>query len=251
MIGRGVMSKIPAHLRSVAQEWDQIGPLRHRLICEGRDPSFDQILVPYILKSLGLISGLRILDAGCGTGDLAARVAARGFPIWGVDISERSIFLANSSNSGSNIQYFHDSIERFCSINTNSFDGCIANMTFMDTPNLGDTLTAIRSGLLTGGILCMTILHPIFYTYFLSRTSGLDYLSETKILKEFRTTFYKHSRMYRTHWHRPLGFYVRRMIRSGFQIVSVDELAPPKSLQQSYGPLGRYPRFLGAIARAI
>jgi 2-polyprenyl-3-methyl-5-hydroxy-6-metoxy-1,4-benzoquinol methylase len=242
---------IPPHLRAVAQEWNEIGPLRHRLICEGRDLSFDQILCPYVLKSLRLSKVMTVFDAGCGTGNLAIRIADHGYSVVGVDVSDSSIAIANRDNNHKSIDYVLDSVEHYSRNIQRPFDAFIANMLLMDTPNVIEMLSSARRTVRLGGIMCVTILHPIFYMYLINKTPGLDYLSETSIPKEFRTTLFRHSRLFRTHWHRSIAFYVKQIIRAGFQLISVDELAPPKSLRHLYGAAGRYPRFLGATAKAI
>ena len=39
--------------------------------------------------------GSKVLDVGCGTGDMAARLAERGYEVWGVDIAEPMIRYAS------------------------------------------------------------------------------------------------------------------------------------------------------------
>lgn len=48
----------------------------------------------YRLRRLGDLRGKRVLDVGCGLGDNAILLAARGAQVTGVDVSERSIAFA-------------------------------------------------------------------------------------------------------------------------------------------------------------
>jgi len=50
--------------------------------------------VAFLVHALGLDPGARILDVGCGPGRHAHALARRGFPVVGVDISERFVALA-------------------------------------------------------------------------------------------------------------------------------------------------------------
>lgn len=53
-----------------------------------------------LLRERGLPPGGRVLDAGCGTGTLALRLAREGFEVTGVDLSSRMIEQARSKDSG-------------------------------------------------------------------------------------------------------------------------------------------------------
>ncbi len=50
--------------------------------------------VAFLVDVLGLEAGARVLDVGCGPGRHAHALARRGFPVVGVDISERFVALA-------------------------------------------------------------------------------------------------------------------------------------------------------------
>ncbi|MGC3996078.1 MAG: class I SAM-dependent methyltransferase [Anaeromyxobacter sp.] len=50
----------------------------------------------YRLRALGDLTGLRVLDVGCGTGENAILLAARGARVTGVDVSPRSIEAASA-----------------------------------------------------------------------------------------------------------------------------------------------------------
>ncbi len=51
--------------------------------------------VDHIVEALGLESGDRVLDVGCGPGRHAHELASRGIEVHGVDISERFVEIAN------------------------------------------------------------------------------------------------------------------------------------------------------------
>jgi SAM-dependent methyltransferase len=53
--------------------------------------------VGFLVDSLGLAPGARILDVGCGPGRHALALGRRGFDVVGVDISERFIALARQN----------------------------------------------------------------------------------------------------------------------------------------------------------
>lgn len=52
--------------------------------------------VDHLVDALGIVSGHRVLDVGCGTGRHAHELARRGIDVHGVDISERFVELARA-----------------------------------------------------------------------------------------------------------------------------------------------------------
>jgi len=237
-------------LTQIAKEWDEIGPVRHELISRGEDLSFDGILTPYITKTLRNISPSTVLDVGCGTGDLSLKIASSGIQTRAIDISPKSLAIACSENMHPLLIYTNEPIDNFSLNDLDPFDMCVANMVLMDTPDVDRVLLAVRSALKARGVLCLTIFHPIFYTFSFSKPFRGDYRSEVRLIETFRTTLYRGAQLFRSHWHRPIEMYVRKLIRAGFRIVSLDELGPPKSLRSLYGDAGRFPRFLGIVARS-
>ena len=74
-----------------------------QLVREGREKMQIAIMekLPHDLK------GMRILDAGCGTGSLSRMLDERGAEVVGVDISDKLIDVAkNRSTANKNIEYF-------------------------------------------------------------------------------------------------------------------------------------------------
>ena len=74
-----------------------------QLVREGRE-KMQLAIMEKLPKDL---TGLRVLDAGCGTGALSRMLDERGAEVVGVDISDKLIEVAkNRSGSNSNIEYF-------------------------------------------------------------------------------------------------------------------------------------------------
>ena len=66
------------------------------------------------LKEYGIEEGL-VLDLGCGTGSMTERMAARGFDMIGVDVSEEMLELADAKRrkSGQDILYLQQDMRNF------------------------------------------------------------------------------------------------------------------------------------------
>lgn len=52
--------------------------------------------VAFLVEALGLESGMRVLDVGCGPGRHSLALAARGIEVLGIDISERFVAIAQA-----------------------------------------------------------------------------------------------------------------------------------------------------------
>jgi 2-polyprenyl-3-methyl-5-hydroxy-6-metoxy-1,4-benzoquinol methylase len=111
------------------------------------------------------LRGLRVLDAGCGTGWLSRYLAGRGALVVGVDISEGLVARARSIEAATplGITYdVHDLLEAL-PYAAESFDVAISAMTVMDVE---DPLAAVRHIariVRPGGQFVFSLVHPCFY----------------------------------------------------------------------------------------
>src|SRR5882724_10986328 len=89
---------------------------------------------PVLWAFAGDVGGLRVLDAGCGTGYLSKQLKDRGALVTGVDVSERMIEIARTEYPG--IEFRVDSCAGLDTIADAHFDLLISNYVLMDVPNL-------------------------------------------------------------------------------------------------------------------
>ncbi len=80
--------------RAPETSWERVADW-YRGVSGRRGPELlVRIVYPEVFRLLGPLSGHRILDAGCGTGALARKLAARGADVIGIDVSPQAIEIA-------------------------------------------------------------------------------------------------------------------------------------------------------------
>jgi ubiquinone/menaquinone biosynthesis C-methylase UbiE len=115
---------------------------------------------PVLWAFAGEVRGLKVLDAGCGTGYLSKQLNDRGALVTGVDLSERMIEIARAQHP--HIDFRIDSCGELRTIGDAEFDLVIANYVLMDTPDLEDTMHAFSRVLRSRGTAVLVFSHPCF-----------------------------------------------------------------------------------------
>src|SRR3954467_14333025 len=75
---------------------------------------------PVLWAFAGNVGGLKVLDAGCGTGYLSKQLSDRGAVVAGVDISERMIAIAREHHP--DIDFRVDSCSQLGTLEDGGFD---------------------------------------------------------------------------------------------------------------------------------
>lgn len=115
---------------------------------------------PTILAALPDLNGQSVLDLGCGVGDLAVDLAARGASVIGVDVNEELVthaikrHIPNAEFRQSDLRTFRDS--SLC------VDGIWSSFTVAYFPALCDTLALWLEHLRPGGWLALTEVDDFF-----------------------------------------------------------------------------------------
>src|SRR5215472_3747946 len=140
------MSPVP---ESSAGPADQIVPNGYDSFAEGYTAENESNLIngyygrPAILNLAGDVAGRRILDAGCGSGPIAAALRDRGATVTGFDSSAGMLELAEPLP-------FPD----------NAFDDVIAALVLHYLQDWTDPLAELRRVLKPGGRLIASVEHP-------------------------------------------------------------------------------------------
>lgn len=233
----------------ITREWGKIAKLRADQIEEGKDLSYNFILVPCIFELCGQSDFAAVVDVGCGSGFLTKKLSKKAQRVVGIDMSQDNVNIAKErySNTG-NIEFMKTTIEDYAfGFKGPYFTLAVANMSLMTTLHLDSVLEAIASLLKSEAHFVLTITHPCFWPLYwgYSFEDWFDYKKELPIEAIFKISLETSSNLVTTHVHRPMAQYVSELSKAGFIIDQISEPMPTKDIEWKYPKKWEYPRFLG------
>lgn len=215
---------------------------------------------PELLKLLGNIQGLSVLESGCGTGFFTRKIASLGAEVYGCDIEESMLLIAQDTetNNPVGIKYSKQDI-RHTNYPDNFFD-CVVSVGVLFHLNRQGWLEYLKDSyrlLKSGGKLYISIEHPFLFTKTSpTRTESVCWAKHTPVGE---VANYKESQLFKeeyfksngdtfvsTLWHHPLEFIVNAIIQNNFQILEIKEIEIAQEDLQSefWGEQYGYPGFI-------
>lgn len=220
---------------SSTRSWNAMGDEWLTLAQNGE--SRMKFIMPWMLRYLGDVRGLRILDLGCGEGGYSRRLAAAGAQVVAVDCSQAAIRYAEEQAQRENLPIEHhlrNSNDLF-GIPGESFDIVLCSMMLMDCEDLDGTLREVVRVLKPEGRLFASMLHPCFdgnHEHGIGR-QGRGETREVVVKNYFEPCEWEAplpSGIRSVIWrHRTLSEYVKAFISAGLTIVDMNE---PRATQE-------------------
>lgn len=175
------------------------------------------------------VSGLDILDLGCGHGWLSALLSAKGAHVRGIDGSKA--LLAHARRTAPTVDFAcYDLVSDALPVDR-EYDRVVAHMVLMDLPDIDPVLSYVHRVLRTSGRFAFTMPHPCFFNYKTRAdpATGELYCGVTDYLTAAECWIDSYGG--HRHYHRSLSYYVSALQRHGLAITMMVE--PP---QQSRNP---------------
>ena len=110
-------------------------------------------------REAGIETGMRVLDIGCGTGDVsrtAAEVVGRSGSVLGIDRGAEAIAVARGHSASSGLEHVTFQVSEIDDFeDRRGFDALVGRFVLMHQPDAVATLTAAVRALRPGGIVVM------------------------------------------------------------------------------------------------
>ena len=146
--------------------WDEVADVYTAGQASGRDYYRFEFFGPEQVLMCGEVSGLRLLDVGCGSGYFAREMAQRGAQVTAIDISQRMIALARGTDRYAIDYRLLDAQQLGDSFPHGSFDMVTSCVSLCDMPDPLAVIRGIHSVLRPDGRLVFSITHPCTDTPF-------------------------------------------------------------------------------------
>ena len=174
---------------------------------------------PELVRMAGEIRGQRILDAGCGAGQIMSDLLLRGARVSGFDVSPAMIEIARG-RLGDEVDLRVADLGEPLPYSDNAFDVVIASLALHYVEDWASTLAELRRVLVPGGRLLVSIIHPTVYAVVYPEA---DYFALTQYSEDYT---FGDQKVWMTYWHRPLQAVINSFIGGGFAIRAVTEPPP-------------------------
>jgi len=211
-----------------ADLWEQHAGWWQRGFTDGADPEYTEQILP--LTSHHLAGAERVLDLGCGEGQIGRLVAQTARLVVGVDPTEGQISVA--AQRGGGVCYARSEAARL-PFGDATFEAVVACLVFEHIDDMDEAVAEVARVLEPDGTFLLFLNHPLLQT---PNSGWIDdhvldppeqywrigsYLTEQMTIEEVE------SGVHIPFVHRPLSRYVNALVAAGLHLDHMGEPAPP------------------------
>jgi SAM-dependent methyltransferase len=231
--------------------WEQHAGWWQRQFTAGADPEYQQQILPMVGRHLQ--GARRVLDIGCGEGQVARRLSDAGAEVVGVDPTWSQVAVARERGGGP--RYARARAESL-PCRDRAFDAVVACGVLEHVEPFERAIREIARVLEPGGRCLMVMAHPLLQApgsgWVDDRVIGEHYWRIGAYLDDDRVVDEVAPGVELVFIHRPLGRYVHAMGEAGLVIDDMEEPSPTAAiLDETWnGPeAGAIPRLLALRSR--
>ena len=230
------------------QEWRRLAPVWVDYVRD-RCPEREGLLDGSMLAACGDVTGLRILDSGCGEGRFSRMLVEQGASsVLGLDLCELMIQAARELRSGPD-EYDVADVQDLEFLDDETFDLAVSYLNQCDLPDFFSNTREVFRALKPCGRFIVANVHPM-------RSAGGPWQKTATGEKEhimLDRYFEEGERQWEwkelpfTNFHRSLSTYTSEFIETGFAIEEIVEPAPTEEQVAEYPEIDdelRVPNFI-------
>ena len=233
--------------------WERHAKWWQEEFTDGADPEYEEQILPLIDQHLA--GARRVLDVGCGEGQVARRAVALGAEAVGVDPTRNQIAVAQRRAGG---PLYARGAAAALPIRDGAFDAVVACLVFEHIIDFAEAIAEVARALRPGGLFLFFLNHPLLQT----PNSGWidDHILEEQYwrvgpyLRDDSTIEEVAPGVNLPFMHRPLSRYIHVMGQVGLLLEDMDEPAPPPGFLDEaweYGEASTIPRLMLLRARRV
>jgi 2-polyprenyl-3-methyl-5-hydroxy-6-metoxy-1,4-benzoquinol methylase len=178
---------------------------------------------PAVRRLCGAVTGLRVVDLGCGRGDFSRWLIGEGAAaVVGVDASRRMLDDAEALGAPDGIRFEHAFMEEVC-LPPGSLDLVVSSLALHYVADVRDLLSRVAGWLRPGGRLVASMEHPIVSAPLVQEDENgwalRDYADEGERRRSWLgASVTKH--------HRTTATIVNAVLGAGLHLTALEEPAP-------------------------
>ena len=215
-------------------QWDRHARWWQREYSDGADPEYEDQILPLVARHLR--GSRRVLDIGCGEGQVARRVASDGAQVVGLDPSATQVGVARERRGG---PAYAQARAEALPCRDGSFDTVLVCLALEHVDAFEDAITEAARVLEPGGRFVLLLGHPLLQApgsaWIDDRILGEMYWRVGSYLTVDRQFDEVAPGVDLLFIHRPLSHYVHAMGRAGLLIDDMVEEAPPALIAETWG----------------
>jgi malonyl-CoA O-methyltransferase len=180
---------------------------------------------PLVREALGEVSGLAVLDLGCGTGRHSLWLAARGASVTAVDFSAGMLEEARKKPGGGSVRFLVHDLHEPLPLAAASFDRVVSGLVLEHLRALDGLFAEARRLLRPGGRAVVSAMHPAMFL------KGVQArFTDPRTGEKVQPGSFPHS----------IGDFVMAALRAGFAFDAIDERAPDAAFARRYPRAAKY-----------
>ncbi len=233
--------------------WERHAQWWQQEFTDGADPEYEEQILPLVEQHLA--GARRVLDVGCGEGQVARRAAALGADVVGVDLTRNQIAVARERGGG---PVYGESTAEQLPFRDGSFDAVVMCLVIEHIDPMEPAIEEMARVLTLGGRCLLLLNHPLLQTpgsgWIDDHILDEQYWRVGPYLQDDSTIEEVAPGVNLPFMHRPLSRYIHVMGQVGLLLEDMDEPAPPPGFLDEaweYGAASSIPRLMLLHARRV